>query len=242
MAMRMRLPETARRRERRLGGIVTSVTAHGVVILLVVYGTARGTSAPPVPDVAPVPIIYTVPMPPTPLRTERRADETARAGGPAAPASPTVPPIAAPTLPPLSLAMGDVVPPSIPLAGRVATGDEFTGGRERLGATAGLRSGGGDGPLDAYEVDRPAAPRTVVEPRYPESLRTRGIAGSVVVRFVVDSTGRVARSSLEIVEAADPLFAGAVRDALARTRFTPAMAGGRHVAQRVEQRFEFRLH
>jgi protein TonB len=80
-----------------------------------------------------------------------------------------------------------------------------------------------------------------VEPRYPEALRARGIAGAVVVRFVVDSAGRIAAGSLQVLETTDPLFTDAVRDALSHVRFVPAEVAGRPVAQLVEQRFEFRL-
>jgi protein TonB len=239
--MRMRLPESARRRERRLGGIATSVTAHGVVILLVVYATAHGEPASP-PEEAPVRVIYNAPTPPALPRTEQRAGTGSNAGGSTAPASPVLPPITAPTLPPLMLPVGDIPLPSAPVVGNVTSGDDFRDGRALLGTTPGGGAGrrGGD-PFGALEVDRAATPRTRVEPRYPEVLRERGIAGAVVVRFVVDSAGRIAAGSLQVLEATDPRFADAVREALARTRFVPAEAAGRRVAQLVEQRFEFRL-
>ena len=238
--MRMQLPETARRGERRLGGIVTSVAAHGVVILLVVYASAHGAPPPAPPAEAPAPIIYTAPMRPAPVPVERRADPRGGTHGATAPALPAVPPIVPSRLPPITLPMGDLVPPSGSIAGDPVTWDGSAVDLALSGAVPGDRSGA-DGPLGAHEVERAAAPRTRIEPRYPESLRVRGIIGAVVVRFVVDSTGRLAPGSLEIVTATEPLFADAVRTALARTRFTPAMVAGRHVPQLVEQRFEFRL-
>ena len=63
----------------------------------------------------------------------------------------------------------------------------------------------------------------------------------MVARFVVDSAGRVAPGSLEIVRATHELFADAVRVALERTRFVPAERAGRPVAQLVEERFGFEL-
>jgi protein TonB len=78
-------------------------------------------------------------------------------------------------------------------------------------------------------------------PVYPEILRARGVEGEVFARFVVSESGRVDMKSFEVISATSPAFANAVRYALERARFQPAEAGGRKVAQLVEQRFQFRL-
>ena len=44
-----------------------------------------------------------------------------------------------------------------------------------------------------------------------------------------------------VIDSTHDLFSRAVRDALARARFTPAEAGGRKVRQLVEQAFTFRI-
>ena len=62
---------------------------------------------------------------------------------------------------------------------------------------------------------------TSAKPRYPESLRQAGIDGRVLVRFTVDTLGRVDMSSVQILESTHDLFTRAVRDALAGFRFKP---------------------
>ena len=78
-------------------------------------------------------------------------------------------------------------------------------------------------------------------PAYPMSLRAAQIEGSVVARFVVDSTGRTEPASITFSEATHPLFTESVRQALLRSRYFPALVGERPVRQLVEQRFAFTL-
>lgn len=80
-----------------------------------------------------------------------------------------------------------------------------------------------------------------VPPRYPESLRRAGIEGSVVVKFVVDTLGRVDMASLEIVSSTHEAFTGAVREAIARFRFSPSQAGNRKVPAQAMMPFQFTL-
>ena len=78
-------------------------------------------------------------------------------------------------------------------------------------------------------------------PVYPSSLVKDGTEGSVFLRFVVDSSGRVDATSIEIIRSSHPAFTLAVRSALPLMMFRPAAVGGRHVRQLVEQNFQFRL-
>jgi hypothetical protein len=48
-------------------------------------------------------------------------------------------------------------------------------------------------------------------------------------------------NSFHLLQDADPEFVAAVRSALARMRYRPAMFGGRRVNQLAEQRFSFRI-
>ena len=66
--------------------------------------------------------------------------------------------------------------------------------------------------------------------------------GSVMVEFVVDTTGRVEPGSIQLTQADHALFASAVRDVLPRYRFIPAMAAGHRVRQLVRLPFRFDLH
>jgi len=76
-------------------------------------------------------------------------------------------------------------------------------------------------------------------PRYPGQLQSREVEASFVVKFVVDSLGRVEGTSLEFPQATHRLFIKSVRDALLRSRFLPAELAGRHVPQLVQQRYSF---
>ncbi|HUL69219.1 MAG TPA: energy transducer TonB [Gemmatimonadales bacterium] len=57
--------------------------------------------------------------------------------------------------------------------------------------------------------------------RYPASLRDLGVEGSVVVEFVVDTTGLVDPGSASIVSSSHELFAGAALELVKRARFSP---------------------
>jgi TonB family protein len=97
-------------------------------------------------------------------------------------------------------------------------------------------------PIDGELADRsPYLVPGQMGPPYPEELRDDRPDGLVVVRFVIDTLGRVEVPSLHVVEATHPLFAQAVRSALNRLRYVPASRAGRPVRVRMEQRFEFHL-
>ncbi len=78
-------------------------------------------------------------------------------------------------------------------------------------------------------------------PLYPTLLLQHGVEGSVIARFVVDSTGRSEESTIEILESSRPEFAESVREALTMMRFSPGVVAGRKVRQLVEQRFLFHI-
>lgn len=79
------------------------------------------------------------------------------------------------------------------------------------------------------------------KPTYPPSLAAAYIEGTLLVRFVVDSTGRVQDKSVEFPGKAHPLFVDAVRRALLRSRYHPAEVDGHRVPQLVSQEFVFRM-
>jgi TonB family protein len=89
-------------------------------------------------------------------------------------------------------------------------------------------------------VDRTVAPyESNPRPRYPSQLQSMSVEESFVVRFVVDSSGKVDAHSFEFPSSVHKLFVRAVRDALLRSRYSPAVLGGRAVAQLVQQRYSF---
>ncbi|MFI5245885.1 MAG: energy transducer TonB [Gemmatimonadales bacterium] len=78
-------------------------------------------------------------------------------------------------------------------------------------------------------------------PAYPRDMEERGIEGTVRVRFVVDSTGRIDLSTIKILDSTNSSFAREVRAALPDMRFRPAMIGGHPVRQLSEQGFAFKV-
>lgn len=78
-------------------------------------------------------------------------------------------------------------------------------------------------------------------PVYPPELIEKGIEGSVLTNFVIDTTGRADTSTIEILQGTHPLFVQSVRSAIPGMRFSPAMVQSRKVRQIVEQRFHFRI-
>jgi protein TonB len=89
-------------------------------------------------------------------------------------------------------------------------------------------------------VERVAWPqRDNPRPRYPSELQRAGIEGTLLVQFVVDSTGRVDEKTLTFPNDAQPGFLRAVKDALLRSRYFPAELAGMRVRQLVQQQFTF---
>lgn len=77
------------------------------------------------------------------------------------------------------------------------------------------------------------------KPRYPGALADMGVEGTFLVRFVVDSAGAVPADKIEFPRSMHRLFMNAVRTALLRSRYSPAMLAGHVVAQEVSQEFRF---
>jgi hypothetical protein len=65
--------------------------------------------------------------------------------------------------------------------------------------------------------------------------------GLVQAIYVVDTTGMVDTTTVEVVQSDDPRFTQSVRTALGQMKFRPAIRAGKTVRQLVEQRFRFRI-
>jgi TonB family protein len=110
-----------------------------------------------------------------------------------------------------------------------------------LAARSGFRAPKG-GVYDENTVERSVQPRRGnPKPRYPGALADMGVEGAFVVRFVVDSTGDVPEDKIEFPNTMHRLFASAVRTALLRSHYAPAMVAGHVVAQEVVQEFRFEM-
>jgi protein TonB len=93
-----------------------------------------------------------------------------------------------------------------------------------------------------YEVDSAATHDPASGgPEYPDSLRVAGVQGEVLVEFAVDTTGHADSTTFVVVTSTHPEFTRAVRDALPRMLFSPAIAGGRRVRQLVRLPMRFKL-
>jgi TonB family protein len=92
----------------------------------------------------------------------------------------------------------------------------------------------------ASAVDKVPEPLRKYEPVYPDKARELGISGKVVVKFVVESDGRVSRPS--ILEAhPQGVFEQNALDAILRWRFKPGSVRGIPVATSVILPFQFQL-
>jgi TonB family protein len=91
--------------------------------------------------------------------------------------------------------------------------------------------------VDTGAVPKPDNPK----PRYPDELRRRAVEAQFSVYFVVDTTGRVDRSSIDVPPAVHYQFAREVTYVLSRWHFFPAQRHGRRVRQLMEQAFVFRI-
>ena len=78
-------------------------------------------------------------------------------------------------------------------------------------------------------------------PIYPRDLLAVGAEGMVHTIYVVDSTGRVDTTTIEVVSSDDPRFTASVRTALGGMLFRPAKRAGKTVRQLVEQQFRFQI-
>lgn len=93
-----------------------------------------------------------------------------------------------------------------------------------------------------YQVEQPARVLEWKHPRYPDSLKLANVEGEVMIRFIVDTIGRMERGSAHILRASHAAFASAVMATLESARFTPAFLNveeGRRVRQVVQQAFLF---
>jgi TonB family protein len=149
------------------------------------------------------------------------------------------------------------------LGGDFAGGTELTGpgdGRSLGGPAHGARRWGersrtrGEVPFGPAPVLRLDTAFSVLEvdetveryqgsaaPVYPRDLIATGTEGQVQATYVVDTTGRVDTTTIQVLQSDDPRFTESVRTALGGMRFRPAKRAGKAVRQLVSQRFRFQI-
>jgi protein TonB len=234
------LMESRAPRARRVGGTIASALLHGVLIVAAV-GVAHPTRGDANPTVRRDPSLVYVPVKHVPTPTHAMPQLAHRQT--TSSQMPSLPTIAAPTvtpgtIPPMDIDLPVLEPDQILIGGPGARSGTALGSSGLAPADPGASGA----PLEAGVVDR--VPRMIGRaepPRYPSLLRDSGTRGRVVVQFVVDTLGRAEMGRVQIVEASHPLFADAVRGALARYRFSAGEAAGRKVRTMVQMPFEFTL-
>lgn len=222
--------------QRRTGSSFASIAVHTSIIALAVVATAKkGTVMTSVPLEVPV-VHYARPMDPRPAPS--RAVAVANA---AIAAMPSVPRLIVPSVVPIGIPPIDLsVVPTVEYSGRGPIADSrITCERACDGSTPVIDADGrtlwSTNDVLMRLLDDP------VPPRYPESLRRAGVEGDVVVRFLVDTTGRVDLRTVEVLRSTHEAFTAAVRETLSRLRFSPAMAGERKANALAVMPFRFTL-
>jgi TonB family protein len=225
------LLESRARRQRRAGGAALSVATHLAIIAFITMTTARIAPARPNHE-RPTAVFFEPPKTVTPPRARIVSDQ--HTSGRAI--VPDLPRIPVPQTIPTSL-------PPIEFNDATTSNDVVLGGAESQTAAAphGILDGEAPASTDWRGTELLMRIVTTARPRYPERLRALGIEGTVVVRFTVDTTGRVDTKSAQILSTTNREFSRAVLDALEGFRFKPAEVGGRHVAALAEMPFEFRI-
>lgn len=229
------LLESRARGQRRSGGALLSVAVHLSIIAAVAVGTVTATPAPKLEKPKAVVIVQPITRHAR-VVTEQEVNRSSRT--PAPPSDVVIRHVVVPDFVPRGLPPIDVAHGS-PGDSIVIGGTSSPGGL--AGAVGSVFDNGGNGSNEwnANEVLMHIV--TAAKPRYPESLRSAGIDGRVLVEFAVDTAGRVDLGTLKILSSTHELFTRAVKDALPGVRFRPAEVGGKHVTALAQMPFEFQV-
>ena len=227
------LLESKARKQRRTAGATLSIVLHVAIIGTAVVQTAQGTLAPRTPEKI---VTVHIAPPPQPREVHRETRASVTPSTTTVPSNLVVKHVDAPTIVPTNL-------PPIDMTGGLAADSIAIGGGTGTTTSYGERIGG-EATNDSRDWDVREVLMHVLtkaSPRYPESLRSAGVDGRVLVEFTVDTTGRVDMSHVRVIESTHELFTRAVRDALGSFRFLPAQVGGRRVTALAQMPFEFHI-
>ena len=219
---RVLLYSAGQHRERGVAWTAASAFAHATLIGAAIIVTTRGKMPAhvdqPIPD-----FVYVSPRPSVPTRSAESANTIV------------------PTIRPLDFALPSLPRVDFDQPSHSLTSFDIPSGRG-IATPGAPETAPTNGVYMSVSVDRTVVPHADnPAPDYPPMLRAASVEGVVVVRFVVDSLGRVEPASIEIVDATHAGFADAVRRWLLRTRYTAAELAGHPVRQLVEQRVGFVL-
>jgi protein TonB len=229
------LLESRAKLQRRTGGSVASILIHTAIVGGSVIATARGAIQPPIEPRVAVITLVAPKAPPPPSRPTTVATPNTTIDAPPSQYVLRVPPIV-----PTEILPADMNAPPTPSdfsAKRLASTGILC---ERDCSPGRVSDANGNQLWTANDVMMRLR-EDPVPPRYPESLRRAGIEGSVVVKFAVDTTGRVEMRSIEVIRSTHDAFTMAVRESLEKLRFNPSMIGERRVRALAVMPFQFTL-
>lgn len=221
--------------QRHTGSSFASILIHSVIITGGVLATAKDMSSAPQAPLEPHQVTFLRPMDAPPA-----SRPSARASTATITSAPFVLRLTVPAIAPVGI-------PAVDLSAPLTPADFRNGPIDKVGILC-------DGDCTPSPVTDNAGrelwtARDVlmrlledpVPPRYPESLRRAGVEGDVVVKFVVDTTGRVDMRSIEVVRSTHSAFTDAVRETLTKLRFAPGAAGERKMRALAVMPFHFTL-
>jgi protein TonB len=217
-------------RHRAPTGFAASIALHGIIVA----GAVLLTSHAPTPRSPHTQLVARYVAPPVRPR-------------PVTPLPPrgTAPLAAVPSVINVPLTVPDAIPPVDLLRAIISTDKPFV---FRMGLPSQAGTGGpvaaddpGTALLDTQVEVQVAFDTRSPMPRYPQFLRDAGVEGSTLLRFVVDTLGRVEPGTVQVLESTHPAFAVAVQAVLPHMRFSPARVGERSVRQLVDFPLQFRL-
>ena len=104
-----------------------------------------------------------------------------------------------------------------------------------------------DGPVDLAQVfteavvDEPPERISCPPPEYPRMMQQAGVEGVVVMQGVVDTTGRIERESVEVIQSSQRAFDGPALQLLRRCIFRPGRVRGQAVRVLIQLPVQFSL-
>ena len=226
------LIESKQKGTRTVGQTVLSLLVHGGIIFAAVratQGVAETLKNRPIDTT----MVFLKPPPPPPPPPDQPPPDVIVAANPPPKGFQTV---VAPTDIPKDI-------PPIDLNEKPFDPKDFTGKGVEGGIAAGIV--GGTGPVTGEvfleaQLDDPVQPISIPTPRYPPVLQSAGIAGSVDLQYVVDTTGHAEPNSFKVMKTTHPAFVDPAEEAIRKGVFKPAKFKGVPVRQLVQQRISFK--
>jgi protein TonB len=226
------LIESSNKGSKSFGQSVLSLIIHGVVIFAAIEVT-KGAAEEIKQRVIDTTLVFLKPPEPTPPPPPPPPQDVVVSANPPPKGFQTV-------VPP------DIIPKDIPpvdLNAKPFDPKDFSGKGVEGGISAGIE--GGTGPVELGQVfltsqlDDPAQRISGPPPRYPPVMASAGIAGSVDLQYIIDTTGHVEPSSLKVLAKTHDAFVEPAKEAVVKGVYKPARYKGEPVRQQVQQRISF---